>query len=442
MPINIFWFRRDLRLHDNHGLFRALEEGHPVLPIFIFDTEILDHLPSNDDARVTFIYDTIATLKSVLQSHNSDLLVYNGKPIEIWKNLIDSFQIHHVYTNHDYESYAISRDERVQSLLAQHNISFHTYKDHVIFEKKEIVKEDGNPYTVFTSYKNKWLKRWNEIHRSSIKHAGIFPFEMENHFTKFYIVEKQDMPPLASLGFLRSEIKTPSTHVASSLIKSYHENRDYPAKNGTSRLGIHFRFGTISIREKALKASLLNDTFLNELIWRDFYVMILYNFPHVEKGAFRPEYDQILWRNDENEFQSWCEGKTGYPLVDAGMRELKATGFMHNRVRMVTASFLTKHLLIDWRWGEIWFANHLLDFDLASNNGGWQWAAGCGTDAAPYFRIFNPSAQAAKFDNAAIYIKKWVPEYGTNSYPTPIVDHKQARQRCLETYKEALNRKV
>ncbi len=437
--VSIFWFRRDLRLKDNAGLYNALKNSENVLPLFIFDTNILDKLQDNKDARVTFIYDVLCELKGELRTLGSDLIVKYGKPIDVWKDLLTFYNINGVYANHDYETYATDRDSNVTNLLSSDGISFISSKDHVIFEKSEVVKDDGKPYTVFTPYKKKWLAKLMK-NVSDVKESYYLePFPTVKYFKNLFNQQTElPMITLGEMGFQRSGIAIPSNIISQSIITQYDQKRDFPAIQGTSRLGIHFRFGTISIREKALKAATLNQTYLSELIWRDFYAQILYHFPHVQSGSFRPEYDQIQWRNNELEFKAWCEGKTGYPIVDAGMRELKTTGHMHNRVRMITASFLTKHLLIDWRWGEAWFAEKLLDFDLASNNGGWQWAAGSGTDAAPYFRIFSPDAQTDRFDKQKIYIKKWVPEYGTHSYTKPIVDHKMARERCLETYKRAL----
>lgn len=438
--VSIFWFRRDLRLEDNAGLFHALKSGNKVLPIFIFDTNILDALSNKEDARVTFLHQVVSDLKQQLNTFGSDLNVYYGDPSFIWQKILEDYTIADVYLNHDFESYAIKRDDHIKSMLDLKNIGFHSFKDHVIFEKYEVVKDDGNPYTVFTPYKKKWLSKLtssSDLERSF--YLKSYP-SIEKVSAFCPVAEPSPMITLADMGFSKSDIAIPALEVKQSIIKDYDQNRDYPALDGTSRLGIHFRFGTISIRQKAKKAAKLNATYLSELIWRDFYAMILFHFPHVEKSAFRPEYDLIQWRNNEQEFEVWCEGNTGYPIVDAGMRELKTTGHMHNRVRMITASFLTKHLLIDWRWGEAWFAQHLLDFDLASNNGGWQWAAGSGTDAAPYFRIFSPDAQTDRFDKDKKYIKKWVPEYGTHRYIRPIVDHKSARERCLLVYKDALKR--
>ena len=430
--VNIFWFRRDLRLTDNHGLFQALSDALPVLPIFIFDTEILDKLSNRQDARVTFIYDTLQGLKQQLNQLGSVLQIFHGKPETVWTNLLAQLNIEKVCTNHDYEPYALQRDQKVRALLANNGVELCTFKDHVVFEKSEVVKADGSPYTVFTPYSKKWKTLFYE---NPPQH---YPSEtLADNFVKIAPQQKME---LTDMGFTRTNVEIPSPEAKLSIIKNYLANRDFPALNGTSRLGIHYRFGTISIREKALKCAPISETYLNELIWRDFYAMILHHFPRVQHHAFRKEYDGIQWRNDESEFEAWCKGTTGYPLVDAGMRELNATGFMHNRVRMVVASFLAKHLLIDWRWGEAYFAAKLLDFDLASNNGGWQWAAGCGTDAAPYFRIFNPTAQQEKFDKNFEYIKQWLPEYDTPKYAAPIVEHSYARERCLKVYKAALSR--
>lgn len=438
--IHIFWLRRDLRLDDNAGLYNALKTNIPVLPLFIFDKNILDKLEDKGDARVTFIHDTLKKLKSQLKDLGSDLLVKYGEPIDIWKDLIQNYNIDTIYLNQDYESYAIHRDNNINSLAKSHGISLMGFKDHVLFEKSEVVKDDGKPYTVFTPYKRKWIEKMNSKGEAENSYY-LKPYPNKKYYHNFL---KTDLNvPILSLeemGFIRTTQDLPTDNVPQSIIKNYEANRNFPGIIGTSRLGIHFRFGTLSIREKARKAWSLSPTYLSELIWRDFYSSILYHFPHVEQGAFRPEYNNIPWVNDEKAFHAWSQGKTGYPIVDAGMRELLNTGFMHNRVRMITASFLTKHLLIDWRWGESWFARYLLDFDLASNNGGWQWAAGSGTDAAPYFRIFSPDAQTEKFDKQKSYIKKWIPEYGTAEYPPPIIDHKYARERCLTAYKLGLGK--
>lgn len=448
MKIAIFWYRRDLRLSDNAGLYHALLSGYKVLPLFIFDREILDELPPQD-ARVTFIHDALVSMQTTLSDLGSSLLVKYGKPIDIWQELMQEYEIAAVFTNRDYEKYAIARDAAIQQLLQEKQIPFQTYKDHVIFEQKEVVKEDGLPYTVFTPYSRKWRAKLESITETIALaedttemlsfYAKSYP--TENYFQDFLLTPALPIPTLSEMGFERASIAFPPTTVAQSIIKNYDKNRDFPAIAGTSRLGIHFRFGTISIREKLRKALTINAVYVNELIWRDFYAMILYHFPQVATKAFRPEYDNIQWINDTNDFQKWCAGRTGYSLVDAGMRELNATGYMHNRVRMLVASFLTKHLLIDWRWGEAYFAQKLLDFDLASNNGGWQWAAGSGTDAAPYFRIFSPASQQEKFDKNYEYVRRWVPEYGTPKYPKPMIDHAFARERCLKAYKTALEKK-
>lgn len=446
IPVSIFWFRRDLRLHDNAGLYHALKGPHPVLPLFIFDRDILDDLPDKRDARVTFIHQTLSGLKAELASMGSSMLIRYGKPEEIWADLLQEFSIGAVYTNRDYEPYALQRDTGIQHLLEQKNIPFHTYKDHVIFEKDEVLKSDRTPYTVFTPYSKRWLEKLNtrSVERSHPDGAS----EKTSFYLQSYPVEQYDqqwfptpplpMPTLADMGFRPVGMTFPATTVARGLIKNYDKTRNFPAINGTSRLGIHFRFGTISIREKARHAMSLNATYLNELIWRDFYSQILGHFPHVVDHPFRLQYDKVPWRDAPEELEKWCQGRTGYPIVDAGMRELNTTGYMHNRVRMITASFLTKHLLIDWRHGEAYFAQKLLDYDLASNSGGWQWAAGCGTDAAPYFRIFNPSEQTKKFDAQHQYIRRWIPEFGTPQYPNPVVEHVFARERCLAAYKRAL----
>lgn len=428
--IAIFWFRRDLRLNDNAGLYHALKSGFKVIPLFIFDQNILDQLEDKDDARVSFIYEQITQLKTEIQKHNSSLLVKYGKPLEIWEALTQQFNIKAVYTNHDYEPYAIDRDTQLRQLFAKHGILFRTFKDQCIFEKDEVVKDDGKPYVVFTPYKRKWLEKLNNFY--------LKPYPSEKYLTEFFNTKAFEIPTLSDMGFRQSEIQFPDQSYQS-ILKHYAAYRDFPAKDATSRISVHLRFGTLSIRELVHNALSKSEVWVSELIWRDFYFSILWHFPHSAKDSFRKEYDAINWRNNEKEFNAWCEGKTGYPIVDAGMRELNSTGFMHNRVRMIVASFLTKHLLIDWRWGERYFARKLLDFELSSNVGGWQWAAGSGVDAAPYFRIFNPYEQVKKFDPDFKYIKKWVPEYNDPfKYPKPIVDHKMARERCLEVYKEAL----
>ena len=429
--INIFWFRRDLRLSDNTALYHALKIGSPVLPIFIFDTDILNELDRND-ARVEFIYLAIQQIQEQLVSFGSSIKVFHDSPIQAFKELMKEFDIHAVFTNHDYEPYARQRDEEIKNYLNGHGIEFNTYKDQVVFEKAEVVKDDGLPYTVFTPYSKKWKAR--------LQPSDLNSYDTLGHASNFMKIKHPFIfPSLNDLGFTTSNMNFPNNKVLDKTIANYHLQRDIPSIEGTSQLSVHLRFGTISIRELTRQAKSLNEKFLNELIWRDFYQQILWHFPHVVNQAFKPAYDKIKWVNNEKMFKAWCEGQTGYPIVDAGMRQLNATGWMHNRVRMVVASFLTKHLLIDWRWGETYFAKKLLDFDLASNNGGWQWAAGSGVDAAPYFRIFNPYLQTLKFDPQLNYIRKWVPEFEEFNYPKPIVVHEIAREKCLIAYKAALN---
>ena len=428
--VSIFWFRRDLRLRDNAGLYHALRSGNPVLPIFIFDQHILSKLENKADKRVDFIHRTLAELKSQLQELGSDLLVFYGTPLDAYKKLITEHSVKTVFTNHDYEPYANDRDNSIAELLKENAIEVQTFKDQCIFEKNEVLKDDGDPYTVYSPYARKWKAKVNDFYLNS--------YPTEKYFSNFLKFETDQFPSLEQMGFQKTDVDIPSTDVELKIIKNYHETRDIPSVHGTSRLSVHLRFGTISIRELARTAQETNEKYLNELIWRDFYMMILWHFPHAAESAFRPKYDAIEWEQNEQHFEAWCQGKTGYPIVDAGMRELNETGWMHNRVRMIVASFLTKHLLLDWRWGEAYFAKKLLDFELSSNNGGWQWAAGSGCDAAPYFRVFNPELQTKKFDSELKYIQKWVPEFQELTYPKPIVEHKFARERALERYKSAL----
>lgn len=430
-PINIFWFRRDLRLDDNIGFYEALKSNHPVLPIFIFDSTILNDLPK-DDARVTFIFETLQKMRDTLQKeHHSSIAMYHGKPLDIFKQLIEEYNIKTVFTNHDYEPYAKARDAEIKALLSKHEIAFKTFKDQVIFEKNEVVKSNGDPYVVYTPY----MKTWK---------AHFKNHDLKIYYTNEYldnVVKHSRLPNLglSDMGFTTSNQKIVDYKVTPTLIQEYEDKRNLPAKDATSRLGPHLRFGTVSIRKMMKKAvAEKNETFWQELIWREFFMQILWHFPNTKDEAFKAKYDRIEWRNNEEEFKKWCEGNTGYPLVDAGMRQLNETGFMHNRVRMLVGSFLCKHLLIDWRWGEAYFAEKLHDYEMASNIGNWQWVAGSGVDAAPYFRIFNPTTQIDKFDKNKAYIKNWVKEYGTDKYPEKMVDHKEARERCLKVYKEAL----
>jgi deoxyribodipyrimidine photo-lyase len=430
--ISIFWFRRDLRLEDNTALSEALTRGFPVLPIFIFDDEILSEL-EEDDARVGFIHELLEGINAKLQKKGSSLKVFRGQPLEVWKRILETWTVEGVYVNRDYEPYAIRRDKAVEDLLKENGISLKSFKDQVVFEGGEILKNDGSPYHVFTPYKNKWLARFREVGFG--RNVEAPPSGGQGPKGNFYPGDF-DFPTLESLGFRPSEIRVRPFDL--SCADRYEEQRNFPWLEGTSRLGPHLRFGSVSIRDIIEKLGPSNDVFLSELIWREFFMQILFHYPRVVHENFNPKYNGVVWRNDKSEFDRWCQGNTGYPLVDAGMRELNETGFMHNRVRMITAGFLCKHLLIDWRWGESYFAGKLLDYELSSNNGNWQWSAGTGCDAAPYFRIFNPVEQLKKFDNKLIYVRKWVPELDTFSYPEPMVDHKMARQRALETYKAGM----
>ncbi|KSA13500.1 cryptochrome/photolyase family protein [Maribacter dokdonensis] len=432
--VSLFWFRRDLRLDDNVGLLEALKSNHQILPIFIFDKEILSKLPKND-ARVSFIHTTLQRMRKQLQEEcESSIAMYHGSPIDTFKTIIEDFNVKTVFTNRDYEPYAKNRDKKISDFLKENEIEFKTFKDQVIFEKSEIVKSDGDPYVVYTPYKNKWQEQFN---------ANT---DLDIHYTSQYLsnlIKNTRLPnlSLSDIGFEKSKIEVPDYNVTPTLIDNYEDTRNFPAKDkGTSRLGPHLRFGTVSVRKMMKKAiAEQNKVFWSELIWREFFMSILYHYPKTVTNAFRAKYDRIEWRNNEKEFDKWKKGKTGYLLVDAGMRQLNETGYMHNRVRMLVASFLCKHLLIDWRWGEAYFAEKLLDYEMSSNIGNWQWAAGSGVDAAPYFRIFNPMTQVDKFDKDKKYIKEWIPEYGTEDYPEKMVDHKMARERCLETYKEAVS---
>ena len=428
--VNIFWMRRDLRLEDNTALYHALKTRENVLPLFIFNPDILENLEVRPDFRVNFIYKTLVGIKESLEKIGSSLYIAHGRPQDIFKRMSGEFHICSVYTNRDYEPYSVYRDLHVERFLKINKIEYHSYKDHVVFEKDELVKEDGKPYTVFTPYKNKFLEKFNK--------EMVRPLNTTQYFHNFIRIKPLPMMSIEILGFEPVNIVFPSKVLSQTLLEGYAANRDFPALNGTSKLSVHLRFGTISIRKVTALAFLHSESFLSELIWRNFYSQILWYFPYVVTRAFKPAYDNIRWENNLDHFNAWCKGKTGYPMVDAGMRELNQTGFMHNRLRMVTASFLCKHLLIDWRWGETYFASKLDDYDLASNNGGWQWTAGSGCDAAPYFRIFNPDLQAKKFDPDNEYIRKWVPEFDTPDYCEPIIDHRFARERALKRYAEGL----
>ncbi len=425
----IHWFRRDLRLDDNHGLFKALAEHGNVLPLFIFDTTILDKLENKADRRVDLIHRTLERLHSELSKLGSGMLVELGEPLAIWKMLLDRYEIKAVTANHDHEPYAIQRDTIVRELLAANGIPFRTFKDINIFERDEVVKADGSPYTVYTPYMKKW--------RSQFTPAMMEAFPSRSLDCNYWSAPSMSIPSLGSIGFSRTDLEPGWPAPSADLLANYERDRNFPDRNGTSGMSVPLRFGLISVRELVRRSNGISSTYLNELIWREFFMQILWHFPDPER-AFKRAYDNIPWRDDEDSFQAWCDGRTGYPLVDAGMRELNATGLMHNRVRMVVASFLTKHLLIDWRWGEAYFASKLLDYELSSNNGGWQWASGSGCDASPYFRVFNPQLQLERFDRSLNYVKKWVPEYGSGNYVGPMVVHGIARDRAIKTYKNAL----
>jgi deoxyribodipyrimidine photo-lyase len=422
--VSIFWFRRDLRLSDNHALYKALTTSKYVLPIFLFDKEIISDIPK-DDSRISFIYDTLKSLNTILTKHSSSIYCLQGKPIDVWRNLINEFDIVSVFANEDYEPYGINRDNLIQDFLSLYNIDFKVFKDQVIFAKDEVVKKDQTPYTVYTPYKNKWLELFEN------QKDFYYPVNKWDNFVKY----KFEFPLLSDLNFERSSIKIHPFSLEE--LDEYGQTRNFPALNATSKLGPHLRFGTISIRE-VIALTKSNSVFLSELIWREFFMQIMYHFPKVVINNFKQKYDRIPWRNNLEEFEKWKIGETGYPMVDAGMRELNATGYMHNRVRMVVAGFLCKHLLIDWKWGEAYFATKLVDYELSSNNGNWQWSAGTGCDSAPYFRVFNPTEQIKKFDSQLSYINKWIPELNSLTYTAPMVEHKFARERAISTYKLAL----
>ena len=429
---NIFWFRRDLRLHDNRGFFEALNDNNKVIPIFIYDTNIIDKL-TKDDPRLTFIENALGGINSAMKRNRCSIATYRGTPKAVFKKIIKDFPIDQVYTNHDYEPYASQRDADIKKMLSAEGIIFKTYKDQVIFEKNEVTKDDGKPYVVYTPYSRKWMQKFEA--------EGVTHYPSENHLDNLFSDERLPQVTLQEMGFKKSTLQPQDPKFDNELIDQYEATRNNPAQDSTSRLGVHLRFGTQSIRTIVSRsAERKNPTFLKELIWREFFMQILWHFPHTSQKSFKQQYDRIKWRNNEEEFDRWCNGMTGYPLVDAGMRQLNKTGFMHNRVRMLTASFLCKHLLVDWRWGEAYFAQKLFDYEMASNVGNWQWAAGSGVDAAPYFRIFNPHQQIQKFDNNLTYIKNWVKDLNAPTYPFPILEHKLARERCLATYKTALNR--
>lgn len=429
--ISVCWFRRDLRLEDHAALYHALKGRYPVVPLFIFDQNILSRLSNKQDARLTFIHQTLETLNAKLNDLGSTFEFKYGTPEQAWAEILKAYDVKAVYVNHDYEPYARERDDALAEYLRSENIIFNTYKDQVIFEKNEITKADLKPYTVFTPYFRQW-------------HQNLNPFYLKAYPVAKYLDNLLAQPSkkimsLSDMGFEKSTRPFPSKDFSSKL-QGYEDKRDFPAQDETTNIGVHLRFGTISIRAAAREAMAQKaEKWLSELAWRDFYMMILWHFPNTVNQSFKPAYDNIVWRNNETEFEAWCKGETGYPLVDAGMKQLNETGYMHNRVRMLVASFLTKHLLIDWRWGEAYFAEKLLDYDQASNIGGWQWACGCGNDAAPYFRVFSPDLQAKKFDPQNEYILRWAPGYKNQKHVQPIVEHAFARERVLKVFKDALN---
>jgi deoxyribodipyrimidine photo-lyase len=428
--ISVFWFRRDLRLEDNAGLFHCLNSGNEVLPVFIFDTTILNKLEQKKDRRVDFIHQVVLKLQEKLVAHGSSLMVLNDSPLNAFKALVEKFNIRFVFANRDYEPSALQRDTEIETYLKTKDIAFKTFKDQVVFDPGEVLKSNGEPYTIYTPYSNIWKQK--------LSNTPVQSFSSEKLMANFFKTQPFLIPSLEAIGFKKTNFKFELPLLNKKIISDYHLTRNIPSINGTTQLSVHLRFGTVSVRQLVAVAQQLNEQWLNELIWREFFMSVLFHFPYVVDGAFKKKYNGIVWRNDEKEFEAWCKGETGYPIVDAGMRELNETGFMHNRVRMVVASFLTKHLLIDWRWGEAYFAEKLVDYELAANNGNWQWAAGCGCDAAPYFRIFNPAEQTKRFDPELKYINKWVKNLSSFDYLQPIVEHRFARERALKVYKEGI----
>ncbi len=470
----LVWFRRDLRDFDHAALYHALKNSTHVYCVFIFDSEILDKLENKQDRRVEFIWESVRELKAALQVNGGDLIVKHGCARELIPTLALQLNIHAVFANRDYEPNATVRDVDVAAQLAKNNIAFHDFKDHVIFEKDEVLSLAGKPYSVFTPYKNAHLKKLDEFY--------LKPYPVDRYIHNLAKVAPSDLINLESIGFARTNLAAMRLPTGMSGGKAlfedfenrmdrYKEARDFPAVKGVSYLSVHLRFGTVSVRHCARQARNRmaigsenggSQTWLNELIWRDFYVQILYHNPQVAAGkAFKTEFENLVFPNDKKLFKAWCEGKTGYPLIDAAMRQINQSGFMHNRLRMVAASFLVKDLLIDWRWGERYFAENLIDFDLSANNGGWQWAASTGCDAQPWFRIFNPITQSERFDASGKFIRKYVPELVSCSdkeihapwqipllrqqsigvtigkdYPAPIVDHAVQRALALSLYKK------
>ncbi len=427
--VSVFWFRRDLRYFDNHGFYEALKNSDAVLPIFIFDKTILDDLTNKKDRRVGYIHQAVEDLNKKFIDNGSSLFVYHDEPLNAFVNICNSFRVKKVLANHDYEPYAIKRDAIISKFLQDRGIEFQTFKDQVIFEKAEVMKSEGSPYTIFTPYSKIWKQKLEE--------SNIYSYPSQKLLNNLLKTQPKEVSSISDLGFEATLAYKSSIHPDKNILSNYDKTRNLPGIDGTGKMSVQLRFGTTSIRELVRLAVSSNEQWLNELIWRDFFMMILFHFPRVINTSFKTKYDAISWRNNKNEFDLWCRGETGYPMVDAGMRELNETGLMHNRVRMVVASFLTKHLLIDWRWGEAYFAEKLLDYELSSNNGNWQWAAGCGCDASPYFRVFNPTEQSRKFDPEMKYIKKWIQNFSPD-YLKPIVDHQFARLRAISVYKKAI----
>ncbi len=467
----LFWFRRDLRTNDNAGLYHALKAGKRVYCTFIFDREILDHLPSKADRRVEFIWESVRELADTLNRHGGALIVRYARASDEIPALAQELKVDAVFTNEDYEPAAIARDKKVAAALHANGITFEQFKDTVIFEKDEVLTQAAKPFSVFTPYKNAWLKKLTDFY--------LKPYPTERYVGNLAkSAAAPAIPTLADMGFTSTNIKSLVTCgvTGAALLRDdfidrmadYRVARDFPSVKGVSYLSVHNRFGTISIRELATIAHAETikrknegaETWLSELIWRDFYFQILWHTPHAATSAYKREYDALTWENDKTLFQAWCEARTGYPIIDAAMRQLNQSGYMHNRLRMIVASFLTKDLLIDWRWGEKYFADHLNDFDLSANNGGWQWAASTGCDAQPYFRIFNPITQSERFDPQGKFIRKYLPELKNipdkfihapwtlppidataknfligRDYPQPIVDHAVQRDKALAMYK-------
>ncbi|MEO7317211.1 MAG: deoxyribodipyrimidine photo-lyase [Ginsengibacter sp.] len=428
--VAVCWFRRDLRINDNAAFYYALKSGLPVIPVFIFDSEILDKLSDKKDKRVNFIHDNLTFMNDAFLKNGSSFFVIHDKPLQAFKQIEKKFTVEEVFTNQDYEPAAIRRDKEISDYFFSKNISFYSYKDQVIFEKSEIVKSDGSPYHVFTPYSKLWLKNFEVL--------TLPGYPSEKLLEKLLKTDPIRIPPLKDIGFEKIKVEILPLQIDKETLDNYDQNRNIPGISGTSHVSVQLRFGTISIRELATIAKKFSQVYLKELIWREFFMMLLFHYPKVVNQNFNHKYNFIKWRNDEADFKKWCAGETGFPLVDAGMRQLNESGWMHNRVRMIVAGFLCKDLLIDWRWGEAYFADKLLDYELSSNNGNWQWAAGTGADAAPYFRIFNPTTQIKNFDPKLNYIKAWIRPFKPG-YMTEMVDHNMARKRALKVYKEALN---